>query len=140
MGRLFLTFFLFYLCHLERLALDGGEGFLSFLLRGKLSLRGGEGGVTIHGCQDPIRLRLEVLDLLLTVHDEGEGRGLYTADAEHLTVLTIPEGIEAGGVHTQQPVADGTGESCQVERLVVGLVFQVGKAFADGLVSHRRDP
>ena len=35
---------------------DGGEGFLSFLLRGKLSLRGGEGGVTIHGCQDPISL------------------------------------------------------------------------------------
>ena len=108
MGRLFLTFFLFYLCHLERLALDGGEGFLSFLLRGKLSLRGGKGGVTIHGCkggvtihgcQDPIRLGLEVLDLLLTVHDEGEGRGLHAADAEHLTVLAIPKGIEAGGIH-----------------------------------------
>ena len=99
MGRLFLTFFLFYLCHLERLALDGGEGFLSFLLRGKLSLRGGKGGVTIHGCQDPIRLRLEVLDLLLTVHDEGEGRGLHATDAEHLTVLAIPKGIEAGGIH-----------------------------------------
>ena len=140
MGRLFLTFFLFHLCHLERLSLDGSEGFLSFLLRSVFPLRSGEGGITIHGCQYPIRLRLEVLDLLLAVYDEGEGWRLHAADAEHLTVLPIPEGIEAGGIHTQQPVADGTGETCQVEGLVIGLVFQVRKALADRLVSHRGDP
>ena len=99
MGRLFLTFLFLNLCDCERFAFNRLKGFLSLFLTGKLALGGSKGGVTIHGCQDPIRLRLEVLDLLLAVHDQSEGRGLHATDTEHLTVLAIPKGIEAGGIH-----------------------------------------
>ena len=124
MWRLFLAFLLLDLRYGEGLALDGGKGFLALFLRGELALElrsslltlgrlqtclgplsltrnlgGGEGGVAIHRCQHPIGLGLEVLYLLLAVDDEGEGRGLHTSDAEHLTVLTVFQRVEAGGIH-----------------------------------------
>ena len=90
---------LLHLRHREGLALDGGEGLLALFLRGELPLGGGEGGIPIDGCQHPVGLRLEVLNLLLTVHDKGEGRGLHTTDGEHLSVLAIFQGVETGGIH-----------------------------------------
>ena len=47
--------------------------------------------------------------------DEGKGRGLHSGDAEHLSVLTIFPCIKSGGVHTENPVTDGTGKSGKIE-------------------------
>ena len=99
LGRLFLAFLLLHLRYGEGLALDGGKGLFALLLRSELSLRGCKGGIAIHRCQHPIGLRLEVLNLLLTVYDECEGRGLHTAYGEHLTVLPVFQCIETRGIH-----------------------------------------
>ena len=96
---MFLALLLLHLRHGEGFALDGLKGLLALLLRGELTLGGREGRVAIHGGQYPVGLGLEVLDLLLAVHDEGEGRGLHTADGEHLSVLTVFQRVEARGVH-----------------------------------------
>ena len=42
-------------------------------------------------------------------------RGLHPADAEHLSVLTVFQCVKSGGVHTENPVADGTGKSGKIE-------------------------
>ena len=131
---------LLHLGHFKGPSLDELEGLLALLLRGELPLRGGEGGVAVDGGQHPVGLWLEVVNLLLSVHDEGEGGGLHAADAEHLAVLSVLDGVEARGVDAQQPVAHGAAQSGQVERLVFALALQLGKALADGLVGHRRDP
>ena len=82
-------------------------------------------------------LGYEVFDLLLTLHDEGEGGGLHTAYGEHLAVLSVLEGVETGGVHAEHPVADGAAQACLVEGLLVGCVHELGEAFAYGLVGER---
>ena len=97
--RLFLALFLLHLCHCEGFALDGGESFLAFLLRGELALGGCKDGIAIHCCQHPIGFRLEVLDLFLTVYDKGKGRRLYASYREHLTVLPVFQRVESCGVH-----------------------------------------
>ena len=106
-----------------------------------LFLLEGEEGVAVDGGEDPVLLGLEVLDFELAVDDHGQGGGLHTAYGEHLALLLAEaEGVEAGGVHAEEPVADGTAEAGFVERLVFFLGFEVGKAFADGLVGHGVDP
>ena len=61
------------------------------------------------GLQLPVGLALEVLDSLLALDDEGEGGGLYASDGEGLLAVAaaIAEGIESGGIHPEEPVADG---------------------------------
>ena len=105
---LFLALFLLHLRHRKRLALDGGKGLLALFLRGEFPRCRGEGGITIHRCQYPVGFGLEVLDLFLTVHDEGEGRGLHTTYREHLTVLAVLQRVQSRGVHAQQPVTNGS--------------------------------
>ena len=99
LGGLFLTLFLLHLRYFERLTFDGGKSSLTLFLRREFPLGCRKGGVAIDGGQYPIRFWLEVVYLLLPVHNKGEGRGLYASDAEHLTVLTVLQGIEPGGVH-----------------------------------------
>ena len=137
---LLLTLFLLNLSYLERLALDGGKGFFALFLRGELAFSGSKSGIAINGGQYPVGLGLEVLDFLLTVHDERQGGRLHTTDGQYLTVLTVLKCVQAGGVHAQQPVANGTAQACQIEWLVIALILQTGKTLLDGLVGHRRNP
>ena len=81
-----------------------------------------------------------MVDLVLPVDDQGEGRGLYAADGEHLPVLPIAQGIEPGGVHAQQPVADGPREARLIELVEGGLVLELLEPLADRLLGQRRDP
>ena len=62
-----------------------------------------EDDITIGGFQLPIGLRLELLDGLLTLYNEGEGRGLYPTDGEGLLALPLPvaQGVESGSVHPE---------------------------------------
>ena len=104
-----------YIGNGEGFAGDGTESLLAFLLAGKLAAGGGKLGVAVDGGEYPVRFGNEVVDFLLAVYDEGKGRGLHPADAEHLSVLTIFQCVKSGGVHTENPVADGTGKSGKIE-------------------------
>ena len=137
---LLLALFLLNLSYLEGFALDGGKGFFALFLRGELSLGSRKSGIAINGGQYPVGLGLKVLDLLLTVHDERQGWRLHTTDGQHLTVLTVLKCVQTGGVHTQQPVANGAAQACQVQGLVIALILQAGKTLLDGFVGHRRNP
>ena len=68
---------------------------------------GGEGGVAVDGGEYPVGFWLEVVDLVLSVDDESERGCLYASDGEDLSVLSVFEGVEACGVHAEEPVADG---------------------------------
>ena len=109
------SLFLAYIGNREGFAGDGTECFLAFFLAGKLAAGGGKLGVAIDSGEYPVWLGNKVVDFLLSVYDEGKGRGLHPADAEHLSVLTIFQCIKSGGVHTENPVADGTGKSGKIE-------------------------
>ena len=111
----FVSLFLAHICDGERFTCDGTECFFTFLLAGKLAAGSRKLSVAIDGGKYPVRFGNEVVDFLLAVHDQGEGRGLHPADAEHLSILTIFQSIKTGGVHTENPVANGTGKSCEVE-------------------------
>ena len=126
--------------HLERLVGDGGECLLALLLRGELALCGCEERIAIDSGQHPIGFRLKRIDLLLTVDNKRECRRLYTTDAEHLSVLSVLESVKTRGVHAQEPVADGTAQSGNVQRLILALILQRVEALADSLVGHRRYP
>ena len=97
--RLFFSLFLFYFCHYERLSLDGGEGLFSLLLGGKFPFGCRKCCIAINGGKHPIRLRLEVLNLFLAIDNQGKGWGLYSSDTQHLSVLSVFQGVETGGVH-----------------------------------------
>ena len=79
---------------------------------------------------------VEAVANLVAVYDEGKGRGLHPADAEHLSVLTVFHCIKSGGVHAENPVTDGTGKSGKIERLIFPLVFQFLEALLDGFIGH----
>ena len=138
--RRLLTVFLLHLRHREGLSFDGGKGLLALLLRRELTRCGRERCVTIYGGQHPVGLRLEVVYLLLTVHDQRQRGRLHTTDGEHLPVLSIFNGIQARTVYTKEPVAHSPRQSSQVERLIFVLVFQRGETLTDGFVGHRRNP
>ena len=55
-------------------------------------------------------------------------------------VLSVLERVEARGVHTQEPVADGTAQSGYVQRLVLTLILERVETLTDSLVGHRRYP
>ena len=129
-----------YICNREGFASDGTECFLAFLLAGKLAAGGGKLGVAVDGGEYPVRFGNEVVDFLLAVYDEGKGRGLHPADAEHLSVLTVFQCVKSGGVHAENPVADGAGKSGKIERLIFPLVFQFLESLLDGFIGHGRNP
>ena len=105
-----------------------------------LAENGGEGGVAIHRLQFPVLLGNEVLYFELSVYDERERRRLHTSDGKYLPVLPVLHGVQAGGVHAQQPVTDGTRKPRLVQRLEIGRIPQFGKPFADGFFRQRGNP
>ena len=115
MRRCLVSLFLAYICNREGFASDGAESLLAFLLAGKLAAGGGKLGVAVDGGEYPVRFGNEVVDFLLAVYDEGKGRGLHPADAEHLSVLAVFQCVKSSGIHTENPVADGTGKSGKIE-------------------------
>ena len=88
--RLFFAFLLLDLRDSKRLTLNGLEGLFALFLRRKLALRGRKRRIAIDGCEHPIGLGFEILNLLLAIDDERQRGRLYTTNGEHLTVLTIP--------------------------------------------------
>ena len=109
------SLFLAYVGNGEGFASDGTESLLAFLLAGKLAAGCRKLGVAIDGGEYPVRFGNEVVDFLLAVYDEGKGRGLHPADAEHLSILSIFQCVKSGSVHAENPVADGTGKSGKIE-------------------------
>ena len=106
---------------------------------------GGEGDIAIDGREHPVGFGLEVLNLVLPLHNHGEGGGLHAPDGERLRsataiVVAIFKGVEAGGIHAQEPVANGAAESGFVKPLIVALGAQTRKTFADGFFGHGGDP
>ena len=79
--------------HGEGLSCDGAECFLAFLLAGEFTACGGKLCVAIDGGKHPVGFWLEVVDFLLSVHDECKGGSLYTSYAEHLSVLSVFQGV-----------------------------------------------
>ena len=134
-GRL-VSLFLAYIGNGEGFAGDGAESLLAFLLAGKLAAGSRKLGVAIDGGEYPVRFGNEVVDFLLSVYDKGKGRGLHSADAEHLSILTIFQCIKSGGIHAENPVTDGTGKSGKIERLIFPLVFQFLESLLDGFIGH----
>ena len=115
------------------------EGFPLFFFR-KPPLGSRESRVPIDSLQLPIRLRLEVVDFRLPVDNQGERRRLYPADGKHLAVLPVAKRIEAGRVHPQQPVADGTGKSRLIKPREFRLLFQLLEALADRFLGQGGNP
>ena len=105
--RGFRALFLLHVDHGKRFTLNGLEGSLAILFLVKAAFGGGKRGVAIDGGQHPIRLRLEVVYFFLSAHDECQGGCLHPPDAQHLSVASVFQGVQARGVHAQYPVADG---------------------------------
>ena len=101
---------------------------------------GGESGISIDGLQLPVLLGNKILYFQLTVYNQCQRRCLHTTDRKHLPVLPVFYGIKTGGIHPQQPVADGTRQACFVQRLEIRRIAQLGKALADSLLRQRRNP
>ena len=55
-------------------------------------------------------------------------------------VLSVFQSVESCGIHSQEPVANGSAHSRKIERLIVFLAFQLLEAFGNGFIGHRRDP
>ena len=70
-----------------------GEGFLAFLLAGEFTACGSKLCVAIDGGKYPVGFWLEVVDFFLSVHDECKGGSLHTSYAEHLSVLSVFQGV-----------------------------------------------
>ena len=138
-GSLFAVFLL-HLRHGERLVLNPFEALFAFLLAGEFSLRSRKQRVSVDSREHPVGFRFEVVNLFLAVHDECQCGCLHPSDAQHLLVLSVLQCVQSCGVHAQNPVADGPRKACQIERLIVLLVFQLLETLADGLVGHRRYP
>lgn len=93
---------------------QGLKSLFALFLRGEPTLCGGEECVAIDGGKHPVRLRFEIVYLLLTVHYQCECRRLHTSDAQYLMVLTILQRVQSRGVHSQNPVAYSAAQSCYV--------------------------
>ena len=120
----------------ERLVGYGCKCSFALLLGCELALGSGECGVAIYGGKNPVRLWLKRVDFLLSVYDECQRRSLHTSYGQHLTVLCVLQSVKTGGVHAQNPIADGTAQSGNVQRLVFVLVLERVEALAYRLVGH----
>ena len=104
----------------------------------------GEGSVAIHRGEHPIGFGHEALDLLLAVHDERQSRRLHPPDAQRLcaspTAIAEFEGIKPGGIHAEQPVADGATQPRLIQSAVFLLRTQLRETLSDGFFRHRRNP
>ena len=136
--------FLECFCHIKRLSGFFGL-FLLFLNVGHqvffTSFQDGiESSIPIKGRKYPILFGFEVLYLVLTVYYQGQGRGLYSSDGKYLTVLSIFQRIKTGGIHAEQPVANGATQPCFVKGLVFFLLFQALEAFSYRFFCKRGNP
>ena len=164
--RSFATFFLRHRRHRERRVFHGAQCSFRFRSVGETALRRPlvlgpfavfcffvflavvesrrKRCVAVDGGEYPIGFRHEAFDLLLSVHDECQSRGLHAPDAQRLCTASTPiaefQRIEASGIHAQQPVADGTAQSGLVQTAILLLWAQVGETFFDGFFRHRRNP
>ena len=79
---------------------------------------GGEHRVAVARGEHPVGLRPEVFYLLSAAHDERQCWRLHAAYRERRYAAFLPavfQGVQARGVHAQQPVADGAAEARLVE-------------------------
>ena len=164
--RSFATFFLRHRRHRERRVFDctqrgfrfgavGETAFCRPLVLGSFAVfrffvflavveSRGESRVAVDGGEHPIGFRHEAFDLLLSVYDESQSRGLHAPDAQRLcaasTAIAEFQRVQARGIHAQQPVADGTTQPGFVQSAVFFLRPQLGETFFDGFFCHRRNP
>ena len=121
--------------------LAGSQGFLLLLgFQGlehpavALADEGRESSITVDGIEHPVLLGHKVLNLQLTVHDKSQRRRLHPPDGKYLAVLPVLHGVQARGIHAQQPIADGTAQARFVQLLDAVEVCR--EVFADGLLGQ----
>ena len=138
----FLARLLLYIGNSEQAVLDGFECSLCLLHFIIPAFRAVECHIPIDGLEFPILLGHEVDDFEMTFHNHGQRRGLHTSDGKDLTLsdLSVAQGVETGGIHAEQPVADGSTQPRQIKAIVFSLKFQMLEPFSYGFVSHRIDP
>ena len=76
-----------------------------------------------------ILLRLEVLDLLLPLHNQCQGRNLDPANPES-RFISVPAGIHCIGprkIHADQPVSPFPAKTCCIERFKLLVILDAVK-------------
>src|SRR5581483_10172179 len=93
------------------------------------------------GVHEPVRLRLERLDLALALDDHRKRRRLHAAERDDTADPGTPaERRRAGGVHTDEPVGLAAGAGGCLELLHLPAGPELLEALADRLLRHRADP
>jgi len=69
------------------------KGLLALFLACELAFCGCKERVSIDCGEHPVGFWLEVVDFFLSVHDECKGGSLHTSYAEHLSVLSVFQGV-----------------------------------------------
>ena len=82
--------------------------------------------------------------LRLPFDHQCQCRRLNTANRQHLPAFSLPARVPncicARSVHAEQPIADGTHQTRLIQVLVLRLVLQLQKTFANRLFGQRVDP
>ena len=76
----------------------------------------------------------------MTLYDQCESRGLNASDRQHIALTAVFKRIEAGGIHAENPVSDGTRHAGVIQIVEFVLSLERLKTFADRLVGERRYP
>ena len=105
-----------------------------------ISFNASELCVSVHGAEHPRLLWSEILYLPLSVDNKCEGRSLHPSYRKHLFVLTVFDGVKTCCIHAEKPVANGTRETSEIQRVIFFLIFQIGKALSNGIFCQRTNP
>ena len=90
----------------------------------------------------PVRRRLEGLDLLLAPHEDRERRRLHAAERDHGAAErgAAADRGRARRVHADEPVGLGARARRGLERRELAAGPQVAEGLADRVLGHRREP
>ena len=120
--------------------LQVGKPFGGFVGRFKPVDGGGELRFPVYRFQLPVIFRHKGVDLFLALHNHRQRGRLHAANGKHCFPLCKFFGEQAGGVHAQQPVADGARAAGGVKIIVLFGSFKMKEAFADSFRCEGRDP
>ena len=99
----------------KTVSLCGLQEVTTFALITEASLGAGKQRIPVFGDQNPIGFWFEILYLVVSVNDHGQGGSLYATNAEYLLVPAELQRIEAGRIHSKEPVAFGSGLASLIE-------------------------
>ena len=105
--RILISFFGRDISHHKGSGLHRFQKSLSLFHAGKPTFGSGKSGVAVNGFQFPVRFRFEILNFQLSIDNQCQCRCLHPSDGKYLAVLCVFKRVKPGGIHAQQPVADG---------------------------------